>query len=129
MIDYPKGWPVPLIEGFRIDVDAGVQRSIIDTGYYRQSNEYYWQPETYSVDFVVPAQDFGDWQDWMNEFSGQWFRIDMMSHMSSKDGRTEHFCTPHIVRLIDDLMVTPFMGQQQQIKVSTKLELAPRSPD
>ncbi len=129
MITYPATWPRPLIDGFRIEVDAGLSRSVIDSGYYRQSQGYYWQPEIYNVDFVVPAQDFGDWQDWMNEFSGQWFSLDMMSHVSSQGGRIERFCTPHTVRLIEDLRVTPFMGHQDQIRVSTKLELAPRSPD
>jgi hypothetical protein len=126
IIDYPTSFPKPLIDGFNIKVDPGLIRTVHGAGYARQRQLYTWQPEIYNFTFAVESKNLSNWQDWANEFGYEWFKIDFMTHESSKT-QTEKHCTTHTVRFIGNITIAS-LNREQYVEIAVLGELAPRAP-
>lgn len=125
-INYPTSFPLPLIDGYNITVDPGLIRTAKGAGYARQRQLYTWQPEAYNFVFAVKASELSNWQDWINEFGFEWFKLDMMTHESSK-AQTDKHCSSHTVRFIGNVTIAPLSGEEY-VEVAVLGELAPRAP-
>lgn len=122
---YPSNLPKPLIDGYRIDVDMGVVRTAFGSGVARQRRLYRNMPEVYTWIFMVPVKDLYAWQDWVKKNAYTWFKIDIFSSESSRQGTRYSACTPHVVRFTSELSIKPF-NQDQHVQISVTGELAPR---
>jgi hypothetical protein len=121
---YPSTLPDPLIEGYQIDVDMGVVRTAFGSGVARQRRLYRNMPEIYTWAFTVPVKDLYVWQEWVKKNAYTWFKMNIFSSESSRQGSTK-VCTPHVVRFISELSITP-LNRDQHVQISVTGELAPR---
>jgi len=122
---YPSTLPDPLIEGYQIDVDMGVVRTAFGSGVARQRRLYRNMPEIYTWAFTVPVKDLYAWQEWVKSNAYSWFKMNIFSSDSSRQNPTK-VCTPHVVRFISELSITP-LNRDQHVQISVTGELAPRS--
>jgi hypothetical protein len=119
MPDYPKSWPAPTIEGYGIEIDAGLIRTPMESGASRQRRRYKTIPTTFTLSFVVERKDLKAWVGWANTSAYSWFNMDLTSHKISGTA----CAVPHSVRFTSNLEMAPITEKYFRINVTA--EMAP----
>lgn len=121
MTDYPSIFPEPMIDGYTISVDMGVVRTNMETGRSKQRRRYRDMPSIFTLEFAITLAQLGSWQTWVNAYAYQYFTMDMVSYTTSN--KVGANCSPHTVRFISDLSLTPINANA--FRVSVMAEVAP----
>ena len=119
-ISYPKSFPDPLVNGYEISVNMGVIRSNMNTGTIQQRRKQKTMPTIFTLEFAVPLEILGSWQTWVNEFAYNYFTINIVSHLT---GDTDSSCSPHVIRFITNLSLSPITSNVYSVTVSAELAL------
>ncbi len=119
MVTYPASLPCPMIEGYTIDVDAGLLRSK-ERGFPEQRRTFTTMPHTVKCKFSLSLKEWGYWQEFMTREATGWFWLDLPSMYSGlKNSRT----VAHLVRLMEP--VTIDTRSATHVTASVTLEIAP----
>jgi hypothetical protein len=116
---YPFRFPCPLIEGFSIDVDAGLIRSK-EGGMPHQRRVVETMPHSFKCRFVLSIRDWAYWQEWMQNDGRQWFLIELPSMYA---GLNNDVTWPHLVRIMSPITIDA--RTHEYITASVTFELAP----
>lgn len=116
---YPRQFPCPLIDGYAIDVDAGVLRSS-EGGFPAQRRVFKTMPHSFKCRFYLSIKFWGYWQEWMQTDGRQWFSIDLPSMYS---GLVGEISIPHLVRLMSTITIEA--KTNDYVVASATFELAP----
>jgi hypothetical protein len=108
-----------MIEGYSIDVDAGLIRSK-DRGLPAQRRVFTTIPQTVKCKFTLSLREWGYWQEFITKEAPGWFWLDLPSmYAGLKAQRT----FPHLVRLISQ--VTIDAKSSTHVAVSVTFEMSP----
>lgn len=118
MIIYPDEFPKPQMDGYSIGVDMGVLRTEFDTGRNRQRRNYKTMPHTFGFSFAVAIADLYAWLNWVNANAYEWFQLDAASFLTGAYGGN---CSPHMVRFISDISMTPISQKFMQVTVAAEM--------
>ena len=116
---YPAKYPRPLIEGYQITTDMGVRRTEMNSGFAKQRRLYRTMPLYFNFTFTVKISDLHDWQIWVDDNAYDWFEMDATSHLSGYEGDN---CSPHVIRFMSDLTITPI--DHNFVNVNVKAEMS-----
>lgn len=121
---YPSSFPTPTVQNYNIAVDMGIVRTRFDTGVNRQRRRYRTMPHLFNFTFAMPIVDLDTWQMWADEYAYQWFEIPAASYLTGM-AQNDKNCSPHVVRFVSDLQITPLSNQS--FAVTVVAEMAPTS--
>lgn len=119
MAIYPKTFPCPMIEGYSIDVDAGLVRSK-ERGLPAQRRTFTTMPQTVKCKFSLSLHDWGYWQEWVRRDGLGWFYIDIPSMYS---GYRSARVFPHLVRFTAPFTIDT--KSSTHVTASCVLEMSP----
>lgn len=118
-VTYPSTLPCPMIEGYSIDVDAGLIRSK-ERGLPTQRRVYQTMPQSVKCKFTLSFRQWGHFQSFLANEATDWFWIDLPSmYAGLKSKRT----FPHLVRLVSQIAIDT--KSATHITASVTLEMAP----
>lgn len=116
---YPSSFPCPMIEGYTIDIDAGVIRSK-DRGKPAQRRVFKTMPHVIKCKFALSFKQWGYWQEWLTREGTGWFSIDLPTMYA---GLNASKLFPHIVRLSSTITIDA--KTSTHVIASMTLELSP----
>lgn len=103
-LDYPTEFPQPQVEGYGVSSDSGLIRTPFQSGRARQRRIYDSQPSIVTLNFTMTTQEYGVWNDWMNENGFTWFIMQLTSaHSFSQDNPMQGNVSPHRVRCVSNI--------------------------
>ena len=121
---YPASFPAPMVEGYGINVDMGVISTQMSSGVRRIRRRHRSMPMVFSFNFAVKVLELDSWQTWVDSNAYTWFEIPATSFLTGMVQNDKH-CSPHIVRFISDLSMSPINANAFTVQVAA--ELAPTS--
>ena len=96
-MDYPDGFPLPLITQYDYTIQTGLNRTKMTGGNVKQRRIDYTMPHIFSLSFAIKLDDLNAWHDWVSANTYTYFNIDMAS-FQTRTGR----CSTHSVRFFTD---------------------------
>jgi hypothetical protein len=108
-----------MIEGYSIDVDAGLLRSK-DRGVPAQRRVFSSMPQTVKCKFTLTIREWGYWQEWFRRDGLSWFWIDLPSMYAGLNARRTF---PHLVRLMSPITIDA--KSSTHFVASVVLDMAP----
>jgi hypothetical protein len=127
MINWPKDFPCPLIDGFGAEAYAAVLRTPFQGGNTRQRRIHRQLPHAMQLTWVFKQDDYGLVLNWMNIKAWDWFTIDLPGPLA---GLKRVQTCAHIIRFISDLKSELIRGKEGYYwKVSVTAEWLPEQSD
>ena len=95
------GVPAPSISNFSYEVDAGLLRTPVDTGYARQRRRYTHRPTTYELTWLVTTSDLHAVENLIQERGYDWLYVPMVTGQVPK-----WMAVDHLIRMTSNLQVS-----------------------
>ena len=95
------GVPAPSISNFSYEVDAGLLRTPVDTGYARQRRRYTHRPTTYELTWRVTTSDLHAVENLIQERGYDWLYVPMVTGQVPK-----WMAVDHLIRMTSNLQVS-----------------------
>jgi hypothetical protein len=118
-IKYPVDLPCPMIEGYSMDVDAGLLRTS-ERGLPNQRRVFSTMPHSVKCKFTLSLKQWGFWQEWITRTPTSWFTIDLPSMYAGLHAQKTY---PHLVRLASTVVISA--QSSTHVSLSVTLEMAP----
>lgn len=120
MTEYPESYPLPLVQGYAIDVDMGLIRTTFETGRVRQRRNYQTMPHLFGFTFVVGTRDLWDWLRWVNSYAYDWFEMDCTSFLTGYQ-ESSGYCSAHAVRFASNIRMTSVDREYFEVNVTAEM--------
>lgn len=109
------GLPTPQVDGYGYTIDAGIERSSMETAHPRQYRKYRTNRRTFTVAFVLDQAQLALAETFFGEVGYSWFPLTLIAG----DGIGE-YC----VRCTSDYAVAPLMANLFSAKVTLENALS-----
>ena len=121
MIKYPDNLAKPLVEGYALNVDMGVDNTAMNNGMSKQRRRHRIMHQKFTVTFMMGLKNLREWQLWVNDNAyDDWFALPLTSYASALEGK---HCSFHKARFISDLEIVAV--NSNVIRVTVEIEAAP----
>jgi len=95
----------------------GILRTPMEGGYSRQRRLYDVMPHVWAIEFEVKVAQLYDWQNWINQYAYDFFKMPLISWLSSQAGTKTSL---HVVRFISNLEVELVIDTTVTVRVSVE---------
>jgi len=122
---YPVAFPPPRLTPHEWDVDMGLLRTPMEGGFARQRRLFTVMPHAWTLEFALELTQLFAWQSWVNTYAYDFFRLPMISWLSSQAGTRTR---AHLVRFTSNLKVTYTPGDSVTVAVTAELSPSDWTP-
>jgi hypothetical protein len=122
---YPITYPPPRIAPHEWEADMGLLRTPMAGGFARQRRLYAVQPHAWTLQFTIELTLLFEWQDWVSTNAYDFFRLPMVSWLSSQAGTHTR---PTLVRFTSNLKISYYAVDSVVVDVTAEMSPADWSP-
>lgn len=121
METYPSSFPCPLIEGYAIQIDAGLLRTNFQSGNTRQRRAYSNLPHYITMSFAIKINLFDEWLQWINDNAFEWC---LFPAVTWANGTLDEIPKDHVLRLIADIEISAITNEYFRVTVRAETNTA-----